>query len=29
VAPVGEKDEYVRRAMGNIAPYIKSQRSEI
>jgi hypothetical protein len=22
VAPVGEKDEYVARAMGNIAPYL-------
>jgi hypothetical protein len=23
VAPVGEKDEYVERAMGNIAPYLE------
>jgi transcriptional regulator GlxA family with amidase domain len=26
VAPVGEKDEYVRRAMGNIGPYLKPQQ---
>ncbi len=25
VAPVGEKDEYVRRAMGNIAPYLPAE----
>ena len=25
VAPVGEKDEYVARAMGNIAPYLPTE----
>lgn len=28
VAPVGEKDEYVSRAMKNIAPYLPSHRSD-
>nr|WP_180204778.1 DJ-1/PfpI family protein [Pseudomonas sp. SbOxS1]NYU04772.1 AraC family transcriptional regulator [Pseudomonas sp. SbOxS1] len=29
VAPVGEKDDYVSRAMGNITPYLPSEKSAI
>ncbi|MEV0800725.1 DJ-1/PfpI family protein [Kribbella sp. NPDC050281] len=29
VAPVGEKDEYVARALGNVAPYLESASSEL
>ena len=28
VAPVGEKDEYVRRAMANVAPYVTRAKAE-